>query len=149
MVERSPEKAGVGGSIPSLATIPSMSYEPPKSKGWLQLVQIPPPMAAPSEPCLTTGVVCGLSGFSLRRRAQRWPLRGWGSSIARLRCHSLKLSQVYGAIAYYLENEETIKQYIADGDRELERSVPPLSQTNPDLFARLETARRQTSPKRS
>ena len=28
MVERSPEKAGVGGSIPSLATIFSRSYKP-------------------------------------------------------------------------------------------------------------------------
>ena len=62
---------------------------------------------------------------------------------------TLKLSQVYGVIAYYLENEETIKEYIAEGERELERAVPPLSQANPGLFARLEAARRQTSPKRS
>jgi uncharacterized protein (DUF433 family) len=56
---------------------------------------------------------------------------------------TLKLSQVYGAIAYYLENEETIKEYMAEGQRELERTVPPLSQSNPELFARLETARRR------
>jgi hypothetical protein len=31
MDERSPEKAGVGGSIPSLATMFSITYEPPKS----------------------------------------------------------------------------------------------------------------------
>ena len=62
---------------------------------------------------------------------------------------TLKLSQVYGVIAYYLENEEMIKEYIAEGERELERSVPPLSQTNPKLFARLEAARRQTSPRRA
>jgi uncharacterized protein (DUF433 family) len=54
---------------------------------------------------------------------------------------TLKLSQVYGA--YYLENEETIKEYMAEGQRELERTVPPLSQSNPELFARLETARRR------
>src|SRR6202051_3478562 len=29
VVERGPEKAGVGGSIPSLATIVSISYKPP------------------------------------------------------------------------------------------------------------------------
>ncbi len=61
---------------------------------------------------------------------------------------TLKLARVYGAIAYYLENEEAIKEYLAKSERELERSVPPLSQTNPDLFARLEAARRQPSPNR-
>ena len=62
---------------------------------------------------------------------------------------ALKLSQVYGAIAYYLENETTIKEYIAEGERELERSTVPLSQTNPDLFARLEAARRAIGSKRA
>lgn len=62
---------------------------------------------------------------------------------------TLKLSQVYGAIAYYLDNETTVKEYIAEGQRELERSVPPLSQSNPELFARLQAARRQMDSKRS
>jgi len=62
---------------------------------------------------------------------------------------ALRLSQVYGAIAYYLENEQTINDYIAEGERELERSAVPLSQTNPELFGRLEAARRQMSSKRS
>jgi uncharacterized protein (DUF433 family) len=38
---------------------------------------------------------------------------------------ALKLSQVYGAIAYYLENEQMINEYLAEGERELERSVQP------------------------
>ena len=59
---------------------------------------------------------------------------------------TLKLSQVYGAIAYYLENEETINSYLAEGERFLE-SAPRLSQTNPELFARLEAARQQLSSK--
>jgi hypothetical protein len=106
-----------------------------------------------------------VSCLSLRRRAQRWALPGRDPCIAGLRCHSLpggaspekivqsfptlKLSQVYGAIAYYLENENKINEYIAEGQRELERSVPPLSQTNPELFARLEAARRQIGSKRA
>ena len=53
---------------------------------------------------------------------------------------TLKLSQVYGAIAYYPENEKAIGEYIAEGERELEQSAAPLSQTNPELFARLEAA---------
>ena len=56
---------------------------------------------------------------------------------------TLKLWQVYGAIAYYLENEEMIKQYIDEGQRELERTVPPLSQQDPELFARLQGARQK------
>jgi uncharacterized protein (DUF433 family) len=62
---------------------------------------------------------------------------------------SLKLSQIYGVIAYYIENEKTIKEYLAQSDRELERSVPPLSQTDPDLFARLQAARRPATPERT
>jgi uncharacterized protein (DUF433 family) len=62
---------------------------------------------------------------------------------------TLKLSQVYGAIAYYLENEKAVNDYIAEGERELERSAVPLSQSNPDLFARLEATRRQMISKRS
>ena len=62
---------------------------------------------------------------------------------------ALRLSQVYGAIAYYLENEKTIGEYVAEGEREIERSQVPLSQTNPGLFARLETARRHMGSKRA
>ncbi len=62
---------------------------------------------------------------------------------------TLKLSQVYGAIAYYLENEKTIADYVAEGERELERSAVPLSEQNPDLFARLEAARRNMISRQS
>lgn len=62
---------------------------------------------------------------------------------------TLKLSQVYGVIAYYLENERTINEYIAEGEREIQQSALRLSQTNPDLSARLEAARRQIISKRS
>jgi hypothetical protein len=50
---------------------------------------------------------------------------------------------VYCAIAYYLENESAVDEYIAEGEREFQRSVPPLSQQNPELFASLETGRQQ------
>lgn len=61
---------------------------------------------------------------------------------------TLKLSQVYGAIAYYLENEEFVNEYLAEGAKELEKASVPLSKANPDLFRRLESARRQMSSKR-
>lgn len=46
---------------------------------------------------------------------------------------TLTLSQVYGAIVYYLEHEEMVKEYIAEGERELHRTVPPLSQLPPSF----------------
>lgn len=60
---------------------------------------------------------------------------------------ALRLSQVYGTIAYYLENETTISGYIAEGEREVERCAVPLSRSNPKLFARLEAARRRIGSK--
>ena len=62
---------------------------------------------------------------------------------------TLTLAQVYGAIAYYLENKKRIDDHIAEVEREFERLVPPLSQSNPELFARLEAARRQMGSKRT
>ena len=56
---------------------------------------------------------------------------------------------MYGAIAYYLENQAAIDEYVVEGERELERTIPPLSQQAPELFARLEAARRLTQPKRA
>src|SRR5580658_7362895 len=60
---------------------------------------------------------------------------------------TLTLAQVYGAIAYYLENEAMIDGYLSDVQREFERSVPPLSQSNPELFARLQAAREKMASK--
>jgi uncharacterized protein (DUF433 family) len=62
---------------------------------------------------------------------------------------TLKLSQVYGVIAYYLENETIIDEYVSEGERELERLAVPLSQTDPALYARLEAARRDMASRRS
>jgi uncharacterized protein (DUF433 family) len=61
---------------------------------------------------------------------------------------TLKLWQVHGVIAFYLENKEVINDYIAEGERQFEQA-PPLSRTHPDLFARLEAAPRQNALKRS
>jgi hypothetical protein len=59
------------------------------------------------------------------------------------------LAQAYGAIAYYLENQELIDDFLAEVDREFHRRVRPLSETNPELFARLEAARQQLGSKRT
>ena len=61
----------------------------------------------------------------------------------------LKRSQVYGAIAWYLENENTVRDYLARVERDFQRGVPPLSQSSPELFERLQAARHKGSPNRT
>ena len=58
---------------------------------------------------------------------------------------SLTLEQVYGAIAFYLAHERVVDANIVEGEAELNRSVAPLSESRPELYARLERARREIS----
>ena len=62
---------------------------------------------------------------------------------------TVTLAQVYGAAAYYLVNKKLIHDRIAKVEREFERLVPPLSQSNPELYARLMAARRQMGSMRT
>jgi uncharacterized protein (DUF433 family) len=56
---------------------------------------------------------------------------------------SLTLEQIYGAIAFYLGHEEEVDANILDGEEDLERRVPHLSQSRPELYARLQRAREE------
>ena len=56
---------------------------------------------------------------------------------------SLSLEQVYGAIAFYLAHEPEVDANIREGEAEIERSVRPLSESRPELHARLERARHE------
>ena len=58
---------------------------------------------------------------------------------------SLSLEQVYGAIAFYLAHEEEVDANIREGEAEIECSVPPLIESRPELYARLEHARHEIS----
>src|SRR3954451_11778770 len=58
---------------------------------------------------------------------------------------SVTLEQVYGAIAFYLAHEQEVNANIRDGEDSLQRSVPHLSETRPELFARLERTRHAIS----
>lgn len=58
---------------------------------------------------------------------------------------SLKLEQVYGAIAFYFAHEEEVDRNLVEGEAELNRSVPPLRESRPELYARLEHARHEIS----
>jgi uncharacterized protein (DUF433 family) len=58
---------------------------------------------------------------------------------------SLSLEQVYGAIAFYLAHEPEVDSNIRDGEAEIDRSIPPLSESRPALHSRLERARHEIS----
>lgn len=57
----------------------------------------------------------------------------------------LSLPQIHGAIGYYLEHGKAVDRYLEDKQREFDASAIPLSEVNPDLWTRLERARKATS----
>jgi hypothetical protein len=61
---------------------------------------------------------------------------------------ALSLEQVYGAIAFYLAHQADVDANIREGEEELKHSVPPLSQSRPDLYARLQKAREELAKPR-
>ena len=56
---------------------------------------------------------------------------------------SLTLEQVYGAIAFYLGRQPQGDDNIRQGEADLHRLVPPLSQRRPEAYTRLQRARGQ------
>jgi uncharacterized protein (DUF433 family) len=56
---------------------------------------------------------------------------------------SLTLEQVYGAIAFYLAHEAEVQANIREGEADLDQRVPHLSQSRPELYARLQQAREE------
>jgi uncharacterized protein (DUF433 family) len=61
---------------------------------------------------------------------------------------SLSLEQVYGAIAFYLGHQAEVDANIREGEEQIHRLIPPLSQRKPEAFRRLQRAREQM-PQRS
>jgi uncharacterized protein (DUF433 family) len=54
---------------------------------------------------------------------------------------TLKPAQIYGAIAFYLDHQPMVREYLASEDRRLEESSTPLREVNPDLWERLQRAK--------
>ena len=76
----------------------------------------------------------------------RYAFRGGESpEIIQQNFPSLTLEQVYGAIAFYLGRQAEIDANIRQGEAEVRRQVPPLSQRKPEANARLQRAREQTA----
>jgi hypothetical protein len=53
----------------------------------------------------------------------------------------LKRAQIDGAIAFYLDHQAEIDEYLARTEREFEQSAVPLQQADPALWNKLERAR--------
>jgi uncharacterized protein (DUF433 family) len=51
------------------------------------------------------------------------------------------LARIYGAIAFYLDHQAQIDQYLIDEEREFEASGVPLEQVNPGLWNRIQEYR--------
>ena len=53
----------------------------------------------------------------------------------------LKRAQIYGAIAFYLDHQTEVDEYLACIEREFEENTTPLEQANPLLWEKLQRAR--------
>jgi hypothetical protein len=53
------------------------------------------------------------------------------------------LEEVYGAIAFYLGHQAEVDTNIRDGEEQIRRLIPSLSQRKPEAFLRLQRAREQ------
>jgi uncharacterized protein (DUF433 family) len=56
---------------------------------------------------------------------------------------ALRLPQVYGAIAFYLDHQDEIRRYLDEKEGQIRESSVPLSEANPELWSRLERAREE------
>ena len=55
---------------------------------------------------------------------------------------TLQLEDIFGALAFYLANRNTVDQYLADGRQEFETLRQEARQSRPALYAKLAEARR-------
>ncbi len=58
---------------------------------------------------------------------------------------ALKRAQIYGAIAFYLDHQPEIDEYLAATAREFEGQAIPLEQANPALWAKIRRAREEAA----
>ena len=60
----------------------------------------------------------------------------------------LRLPQIYGAIAFYLDHQAEVRSYLENEERRIQESTVPLSEANPELWSRLQRAREELSKPR-
>jgi uncharacterized protein (DUF433 family) len=56
---------------------------------------------------------------------------------------TLKESQIYGAIAFYLDHRAEIDRYLEETERDFESSGIPMEEANPQLWEKIQRAKAQ------
>jgi len=56
---------------------------------------------------------------------------------------ALTLEQVYGAIAYYLANQQSIDQYLIEGEKEFDKLQQSSREKYPEWYEKMEKARKE------
>ncbi len=56
---------------------------------------------------------------------------------------AITLEQILGSLAFYLGNQARVNEYLRQGKEEFERLRQQARQSNPGLYARLESARQK------
>jgi uncharacterized protein (DUF433 family) len=57
---------------------------------------------------------------------------------------ALDLEHIFGALAFYMANRETVDQYLREGQGDFETQRRQARRNNPALYAKLAEARRRT-----
>lgn len=60
----------------------------------------------------------------------------------------LRLAQIYGAVAFFLDHQAEVRQYLEDEEHRIQVSSVPLQEANPELWSRLQRAREHLSKPR-
>ncbi|MBI1787953.1 MAG: DUF433 domain-containing protein [Acidobacteria bacterium] len=60
----------------------------------------------------------------------------------------LRLPQIYGAIAFYLDHQAEVRQYLENEERRIQESSVALSEDNPELWRQLQRARQELTKPR-
>jgi uncharacterized protein (DUF433 family) len=55
---------------------------------------------------------------------------------------ALRLEEIFGALAFYMANRDSVDQYLADGRRDFESLRQQSRRSHPRLYAKLAEARR-------
>jgi uncharacterized protein (DUF433 family) len=104
----------------TLAPIPTKQYVEQRDKGyWIVGTRI----------SLDSVIYSFLNGESPESIAQNFPL--------------LSLEQVYGAIAFYLANQELVDAYLKEGETEFRRLQESCREQSPLLYQKLKAAQAQ------
>ena len=76
-------------------------------------------------------------------------LRGASPESIQRSFPALTLEQVYGAIAFYLANQEEVDRYLLEGEQEFEELRQASRAANPKWYERMERARKEALTSRT